>query len=86
MTYCKQCNFVVQFSCEPEQNNKHMKGGKPMHKSDKELAIDVAIAYIQSVNNGKLVTGATKEPLPLKNANNIITSVYKTLTSLSNAE
>jgi hypothetical protein len=53
-----------------------------LSKSDKELAVDVAIAYIQANGLKKHPNGGSLEPIPLKNVLSVIEGVYSTLTKL----
>ncbi|HAP4420308.1 TPA: hypothetical protein ACW3RV_001283 [Enterococcus faecalis] len=53
-----------------------------MSKTDKELAIDVAKAYIEATSIKVKPNSGTTSILPLDNVNQIIKSVHKTLSEL----
>lgn len=53
-----------------------------MSKSDKELAVDVAIAYINASGNVKTANGISPGPYNLEQIENVIKHVYTTLESL----
>lgn len=55
-----------------------------MEKSNKELAVDVAIAYISASGYAKAPNGASPGPYNLEQVENIIKHVYRTLESLDN--
>lgn len=53
-----------------------------MTKTNKELAVDVAIAYISASGYAKAPNGASTGPYNLEQIENIIKRVYTTLESL----
>ncbi len=52
------------------------------NKTDKELAIEVAIAYIQATGERKLPNGGSANLLSFDNLEAVIKTVHKTLKSL----
>ncbi len=54
-----------------------------MEKSNKELAVDVAIAYINASGYAKAPNGASTGPYNLEQVENIIKHVYRTLEDLN---
>lgn len=52
------------------------------HKSNKELAVDVAIAYIKATSQQVFANGASKDLISLSSVCNVIKSTYQTLESL----
>ena len=65
---------------EPELPPKN--GGVKMSKTNKELAVEVAIAYIQANSNKKHANGQSFPNLNVDNVNTLIESVHQTLTKL----
>ena len=57
-----------------------------MPKTDKELAVDVAIAYINGTAQSKSPNGETKPLLDLKSVTNVIKGIYTTLEGLEAPE
>lgn len=53
-----------------------------MGKSDKELAVDVAIAYINASGNAKAANGISPGPYNVEQIENIIKHIYMTLENL----
>lgn len=53
-----------------------------MTKTNKELAVDVAIAYIESTSNLKHVNGGSKNLISPAEVQGIIKAVHQTLDSL----
>lgn len=53
-----------------------------MPKSDKELAVDVAIAYINASGNAKAANGISPGPYNLEQVENVIKHIYMTLENL----
>ncbi|MGM0168287.1 hypothetical protein IGI39_004042 [Enterococcus sp. AZ135] len=53
-----------------------------MSKTDKELAIDVAIAYIEATSVKVKQNNGTTIVIPFDHLNNIIKTVHKTLSDL----
>jgi len=53
-----------------------------MSKTDKELAVEVAIAYIEASAHGKLANGASKQLLSVDSVINVINGTYNTLKNL----
>jgi hypothetical protein len=53
------------------------------NKTDKELAVDVAIAYIQASGNRKVANGASAALVSLENVQTVIDAVHRTLKSLN---
>lgn len=52
------------------------------HKSNKELAVDVAIAYIEAMKLQVRSNNTDTPVMPLKNTCEVIKSVYQTLENL----
>lgn len=57
-----------------------------MSKTNKELAVDVAIAYIQANSNKKHSNGQSFPNLNTDNINTIIVSVHQTLLKLEDKD
>lgn len=57
-------------------------GGDKMSKTNKELAVEVAIAYIESSSNLKYGNGASKDLVNLQTVVTIIKGVHQTLENL----
>lgn len=55
-----------------------------MSKTNKELAIDVAVAYIYASGNAKTANGASTGPYNLEQIEQVIKHVYTALESLDN--
>lgn len=53
------------------------------NKTDKELAVEVAIAYIQASGNRKGANGVSATLVSLENVETVINSVHQTLKSLN---
>lgn len=53
-----------------------------MPKSDKELAVDVAIAYINASGNAKAANGISPGPYNLEQVESVIKHIYMTLGGL----
>ncbi|WP_159430383.1 hypothetical protein [Caloranaerobacter azorensis] len=53
-----------------------------MAKTNKELAVEVAIAYIESSSNLKYPNGSSRNLIKLQSVINIIKEVHQTLESL----
>lgn len=61
-----------------------IRGGENMPKTNKELAIDVAVAYIYASGNAKTANGASTGPYNLEQIEQVIKHVYTALESLDN--
>lgn len=57
-----------------------------MSKTNKELAVDVAIAYIEASSRLVIGNGASSGLVKFENVQNIIKNVYSTLESLDSSE
>ncbi|MGI6349359.1 MAG: hypothetical protein GX245_00520 [Eubacteriaceae bacterium] len=58
-----------------------------MSKSDKELAVDVAIAYINAIHSQRTApAGVQQGRVSIDGCLNIIRGVYKTLSSFDDVE
>lgn len=53
-----------------------------MAKTNKELAVEVAIAYIEASSNLRYPNGSSKDPIKLQSVIDIIKSIHQTLDSL----
>lgn len=55
-----------------------------MGKSNKELSVDVAVAYINASGNAKAPNGSSPGPYDLETIENVIKRVYTILEGLDN--
>ena len=55
-----------------------------MNKTNKELAVEVAIAYIEASSKLKHGNGGSRELIPHSSVQNIIKTTHQTLVSLDN--